>query len=103
VPKFTPATFDERAYNCPYCGVYAKQHWWVVGYSSNNDMPNKNGVRKNSYFSCAGYTLYGVLLEGLNISVCGHCDEHALWLGERMILPPNSNVEPPHDDMPEAV
>lgn len=104
MPKFTPATFGEEAFNCPYCGVYARHTWqWVSSMRTPENRPNVHEPDIRFYFSETGDTWGGHLINGLNISSCSHCHSMALWLRDRLLLPPNSNAEPPHDDMPVAV
>lgn len=106
MPKFIPAVFDADAFNCPYCKVYAHQTWLWVGFApptTGNSGVNSRGVDEGEYVSEGQYRLVGVALDGLNLSRCGRCARLALWLGTRLLLPPNSNAEPAHDDMPLSV
>lgn len=105
MPKFTPATFGEGAFNCPYCGVYARHSWhWIAEEESpSNNQPNTTSPQPTDFFSFGSLVLRGTRLDGLNASNCGHCHKPALWLGDRLLLPPNSNAEPAHEDMPASV
>lgn len=104
MPKFTPAAFGEGAFNCPYCGVYARHSWhWVLETEAHSNEPNQQSPNATDYFSISGAQMFGERIAGLNVSNCGHCRTPALWLGSRLLLPPNSNAEPAHDDMPASV
>jgi len=36
------------------------------------------------------------------MSICSHCHEWTFWYEEKMIIPAEAPVEPPHPEMPEA-
>lgn len=40
--EYYPAVFEGEAFNCPYCNVYAKQHWrsMMVPAAGNVELPN---------------------------------------------------------------
>lgn len=103
--KFTPASFNQDAFNCPSCGVYARQIWHMLarvnGSSSNN--ANLTVPSQNKSFEATPTNVSAYIINGLNISRCGHCGENCLWLKDKLLVPYNSNVHPAHDDMPESV
>lgn len=73
--EYFPATYDSNAFNCPHCGVYARQNWetfWV-----NNE---RSGIRS---------------------SQCYQCNELAFWYCGNLIIPASANIEMPNQDMPE--
>ncbi|MEB8196354.1 DUF4145 domain-containing protein [Raoultella terrigena] len=73
--EYFPATYDSNAFNCPHCGVYARQNWetfWV-----NNE---RAGIRS---------------------SQCYQCNELAFWYFGNLIIPASANIEMPNLDMPE--
>lgn len=78
--EYYPAKFKEEAFNCPYCNVYAKQHWRPL------------------YGSSAGQQ---VMETELHLSYCLHCREKAYWFQGDMLIPCAGNVELPSLDMPE--
>ena len=75
--KYYPPMFEEEQFNCIYCGVYAKQRW-------------------NSLFM-------GHRFSPISYCICEHCDEISYWYDQKMIIPSDSPVEPPHPDMPEEI
>lgn len=73
--EYYPAEFNSKAFNCPHCGVYARQDWnifWV-----NNER------------------------SGIIASECYQCNELAFWHNGNLIIPSTGNVEPPNPDMPD--
>ncbi len=104
MPKFTPATFGEEAFNCPYCGVYSKHIWyWIGAVRSHLNKPNTDNPKESKYFDFSNFERTSGVLSGLNISNCTYCATPSLWLSDRLLLPFNSNAEPAHEDMPEQV
>lgn len=78
--EYYPATYDSDAFNCPYCGVYANQHWRFI-----------YGVLANSTD----------IETGMKMSLCLHCMQKAYWHQDSMIIPAAGNVELPNQDMPD--
>ena len=78
--EYYPATFDGKAFNCPYCNVYSKQHW-------------------RSMVGIAPHSTY--METDFHLSYCQHCNESAFWYQGNMIVPAAGNVEVPNPDMPE--
>lgn len=77
---YYPPTYEENAFNCPHCQVYANQEWrglFVQGADS--------------------------LLRGLKSAKCSHCFKRSYWYNELLIIPENTVVAPPHVDMPELI
>jgi hypothetical protein len=77
--QYFPPTFNERQFHCPRCGVYASQVWC--------------DLRINEESQWTQTEFMG--------SECMHCHEWSFWYDGRLIVPSDSNVEPPHKDLPE--
>lgn len=92
---YIPPKFNEKAFNCPYCGVYAHQEWFSgVGYGNlarqyMGDIVDVVGIKGK--------------LDGMSVSVCSHCDNKVLWLNENILLPRNLPVPPPPENTPLEV
>jgi hypothetical protein len=64
--KYYPPIFQEEQFHCALCGVYAKQDW-----------------------SSCTYVLYSSQYQtNMNISKCSHCNEISYWYLNKMIVPP---------------
>ncbi len=83
--KYVAPQIDLDAFNCPYCGAYARMYYY-------DDCSFLNG----SYYS-------GSLGTNLSASKCSCCDEVIVWNGQEMLIPSNSTAPMPNDDMPENV
>lgn len=78
--KYYPPTFENKQFHCIHCGVFAKQDWNVLcfGYHSGSASP-------------------------ISYCTCAHCQKKSYWHSQRMIIPADSPVPPPHPDMPESL
>ncbi|MDI6840621.1 MAG: DUF4145 domain-containing protein [bacterium] len=76
---FKPPKFQEEAFNCPYCNAYSNQEW--------EDVLTRN----------AGFE------EDLKLSYCAHCGNYSIGYKGKMILPDDSPVPLPNDDLPEDI
>lgn len=78
--KYFPPKFKEKKFHCIHCGVYATQDWYETWYKQ----------------TAAGFPTTGIYM-----SVCSYCDKWTFWYEEKMIIPTEAPVEPPHPDLPE--
>ena len=74
--KYYPPEFDVKQFHCVHCGVYAKQKWEWLWYGNNT-------------------------LTDFKYSSCEHCGKKSFWYDNRMIVPSEAPVPPPHQDFPE--
>lgn len=84
---YTPPSLELDAFNCPYCGAYAKQYKHTVLYSSYGSHLNTAKLNEDV----------------LMFSECARCNKHVLWIGKIMLYPISSIAPIPHDDLPENV
>ena len=77
--KYYPPEYKGKQFHCIHCSVFAAQYW----YDLKIDTPNQ-------WTS----TLF-------NGSYCSHCKEWTFWHNEKMIVPAEAPVEPPHEDLPD--
>lgn len=75
--KYYPPTYDSEQFHCLLCGVYAKQYW--------NTLRNHH----NHYTD-------------FTYSTCSHCHKSCYWYKEKMVVPSEAPVAPPHQDLPES-
>lgn len=81
-----PPTLKAAAFNCPRCGVYAKQDWYYMSGSTAKD--GFGGLYQNKEFL---------------VSRCEGCNEPTIWHGGAMIYPLHSSVEAPNPDLPQEI
>lgn len=80
-------SYNKSAFNCPICGAYAKQHWFLTSKAIKTPGGHSfNGVIKNNA-----------------ISECDHCGEHAFWQGVKMIFPYSGTAPLPNTDLPDDI
>ena len=77
--KYYPPQFKETKFNCVFCGVFAKQTW--------SQLHDTNAKNYSPIYS----------------NKCTHCGQIAYWHKENMVIPEDSPIEPPHNDMPEEI
>jgi hypothetical protein len=78
--KHYPPKHEEKQFHCIHCGVYAAQYWREFFFRTQN-----------------GYAT----AQSLDYCVCSHCNKWSYWYQERMIIPSEAPVPPPHPDLPE--
>lgn len=81
--KYIEPKVFEKSYTCPHCGVLSKQDW----------------THDNWYFGGNVSPSQANLITGH----CQHCNNHTLWIGNKMYFPDNGAVQFPNPDMPESV
>jgi hypothetical protein len=77
--KYYPPKFKETQFHCLHCGVFAKQKWTDL-------YRHFSGTAQSTKFTA---------------SDCEHCHKLCFWYGERMIVPSEAPVPPPHSETPE--
>lgn len=77
---YYPPKYHEENFHCPRCNVYAKQSWRAALYSNGG---------------------MGYERTDMEMSDCWHCHKMSFWHNEKLVVPPISPVELPHEDLPE--
>lgn len=100
-PKKIEPRYKSSGFNCPHCGLFAKQNFYT---------PCKGSDYNQSYWS----KILNVFWDGefvdyhnhiytLSVCFCDYCDEYTLWVNKQLVYP-NSTIAPePVNDMPVDV
>ncbi len=93
--RYVPPRWQAKAFNCPHCGVLAKQEWAVLYLDSDNPMPEGDfhHLHKDDFF---GYY-------NLRLSICDNCHKESIWHGTRLFYPSVEGVEPPNPDLSDEI
>lgn len=86
---FTAPKHQADGFNCPHCGSFNQQDWYLSAKHFQNDGYGGN-QHQEAYFSLAQ---------------CYRCKSYSLWISneERMIYPLASVAPRPHKDMPKEI
>ncbi|OIR25493.1 DUF4145 domain-containing protein [Bathymodiolus thermophilus thioautotrophic gill symbiont] len=77
--KYYPPEYKKKQFHCILCGVFASQAWFHLKIER-------------------GYSDISTNFQG---SHCSHCREFSFWYDEKMIIPSEAPIEPPHQDLPK--
>jgi len=80
---FKAPKYEERAFNCPLCGAFSDQTWYVV----------QRFIIGISWGE----------VENIRLAYCAHCGKYSIWHVGRMIYPSGGNAPLPNPDLPEDV
>lgn len=94
--------FNDKAFTCPYCQTYAEQNWsiqYLLLYSDVYELQYEYVLQQ--------YLKERMLskedISKISISTCKACGKYHVWYDDKMIIPSNSSIPMPLDDMPEVV
>lgn len=79
--KFVAPQRGTKSFTCPYCGVLARQY-----HKSSPPALNGNFEYHPQHQVC--------------ITKCESCERHALWWGDKLVVPNSGNAPPPNPDLP---
>lgn len=79
---YKPPKLRESAFNCPFCGAYADQDWYLAGLYNNT---------------------YRGVINDYSIGNCRHCNGYTVWIKDRLIYPFSGTAPLANNDMPEDV
>jgi len=79
--NYTPPTYEQSAFHCSFCNVYANQIWADLYQYKNS----------RSYFN------------EVKAATCVHCHRYSLWFNGIMVYPDFEGVQPPNQDLREDI
>lgn len=80
--KYIQPKVKADSYTCPHCGVLSKQEWNSANWYLYNENNQANIIK-------AGH--------------CQHCNNHTLWINDKMFYPETGLSPFPNPEMPESV
>ncbi len=92
--KYVVPSFGADAFNCPHCGAYAHQEWYLLRPPELIEPSDLSGPPRKGRPHAT---------QDGNMSVCSRCDRHAFWHEHRMVYPGLSIGPLPVEDMPGDV
>ena len=81
--KYYPPKVNKEVFNCALCGAYATQVWRRLRTEA---LYYHEDQRDTDFIE----------------SICHHCQRPCYWHKDRMIVPSEAPVVPPHEDLPES-
>lgn len=120
-------SIEKTAFHCPYCNVYAHQHWHtgygaflysrtpqVIRLNSTDEEPKlvREVVRQNDKEnpSTSGMLAIGRQeqkhvgeVTNLSFSSCESCSKVSVWIHDRLLFPKVSDAPRPASDLPETL
>jgi len=86
----TPATLNSKAFNCPLCGAFANQEWFVVhGQNKPKAQTGQNAPTKH--------------VRGVEVVECFHCKRFTVWVDDKMVYPSSGTAPLANADMPDDI
>jgi predicted RNA-binding Zn-ribbon protein involved in translation (DUF1610 family) len=130
--KYVPPSYNLTGFNCPHCGVLAKQFWYncyssAIGddetphvwlpeqaeqadFSGLNDTEQQEELEKWVKKVATGVLVFEVSQKYTNINVvnlhaskCHNCGDVGIWLHTRLIWPAPHDAPLPNPDLPPDV
>jgi len=84
--QYIAPELDLKAFNCAHCHIYSHQDWFYLKAAErSNGFGRQHEDRK------------------FKVSYCERCLGSTIWLGESIIFPQNSILEPANLDLPEDI
>lgn len=90
--KFIEPEFRKNGFTCPYCKAFAQQKWSIRSISNTTNSRDILSV----YYE-------NEKMNYIATSTCQHCGKYHLWSNEKMIVPADSTIPMPLEDMPQVV
>lgn len=89
--SYATPELNARAFNCPHCGVYAKQDWGVL-YRNRLDINNGRLIINQDN-----------KLNGFRATSCENCYGPTIWYNDKIIFPFAGGSIQPNNDMPDDI
>ena len=90
--QYYPPTYASDQFHCPYCNVFASQDWEVVVTQTYSELADEVMTAqiciKNKH---------------MEVSICSHCHDRTLWLGEKIIYPLTGSAPPANSGLPDSI
>jgi len=83
----TPATLNSKAFNCPLCGAFSNQEWFVI-------------QGQNKPKAQAGQHPTAKYINGVEVVECFHCKKFTVWVSDKMVYPTSGTAPLANADMP---
>lgn len=80
--SYIPPTFQQDAFHCPNCQVYARQNWGDLRYMQ-------------------GHTVFNAITYSM-AAICEHCKKPSIWHEGKLVVPQLTTVAMPSIDLPES-
>ena len=113
--------FGKSKLECPHCNVVSQQSWFNEGVSStvinkiitHSYLDYRSGIpdykqdaisafiNSNKASIASGIKHY--MPPELSISTCTTCNETAIWIGEEIVYPLKSAIDPPNEDLDDDI
>lgn len=109
--QYKPPRIDQRAFNCPHCGAFAHQYKYIAGgdhVDNHEDFVRQIFSDKSNYLQnkrSQEFTTSGILtaVVGTYLSRCHSCNDFSIWIFDKLVYPPMSDVPLPNPDLPDDV
>lgn len=110
VSAYVAPEFNKTAFNCPLCGAYAQQHWFIAAKGE------RGAFAKDSVTTVGVQTIFSDV-PSIHVSVCVHCNGYTLWHFPesetpskhnfrslaRMVYPESTSAPLASQDLPEDI
>ena len=88
--KYFPPEYQQSAFNCAHCDVYAEQLWEFYCETDYGYIEQDGELRPGS--ETVG-----------TFSLCSHCDQLTFWVSNKIVYPTTRMFSPPNSDLPDEV
>lgn len=83
IMKYIEPSVYAKSFTCPHCGVLSKQDWTFDNWYFKGNVSSTEAKLRTGH--------------------CQHCNNHTLWIEDKMFYPDTGAVPFPNPDMPDLV